>query len=161
MRFIDMMASDIWSSADIDNKVRSLIRSRYSSDDELKASRLARKTNPSEVELEFVAGVDEWIANCLQYGADASADMDLLAKVIDYEQRSFIAKKAHEEALAWNESLLQPTEEVEEEEEILEPEVLLEPLEVPELLALPVPEDEIYELWLARNPQPEEPTTVA
>jgi hypothetical protein len=82
MSFVDMMASDVWSSADIDSKVQALIRSRYSADDELKASRLARKPDQSESDLAFVAGVDTWIADCVQQGNDARADMVLLNEVL-------------------------------------------------------------------------------
>ena len=85
MSFIDKMASDVWSSADIDNKVHALIRSRYSADDELKASRLARKPDPSESDSAFVAGVDAWIAECVQQGNDARADMALLNEVFPME----------------------------------------------------------------------------
>jgi hypothetical protein len=85
MSFVNLMASDVWSSADIDNKVHALIRSRYSADDELKASRLARKPDPSESDSAFVAGVDAWIAECVQQGNDARADMTLLNEVFPME----------------------------------------------------------------------------
>lgn len=85
MSFIDLMASDVWSSGDIDNRVQALIRSRYSENDELKASRLARKPDQSESDLAFVAGVDAWIAECVQQGSDARADMALLAEVLPME----------------------------------------------------------------------------
>jgi hypothetical protein len=86
MSFVDMMANNVWSNADIDNKVRALIRSRYSSDDELKVSRLARKTNASENEVAFVTNVDAWIASCVQEGADARADSLLLSEVMLMEE---------------------------------------------------------------------------
>ena len=85
MSFIEMMASDVWSSADIDNKVQALIRSRYSAQDELKASRLARTPNPSETEAAFVVSVDSWIAECVAEGRAARADMNLLAQVLELE----------------------------------------------------------------------------
>jgi hypothetical protein len=85
MSFVDMMASDVWSSADIDNKVQALIRSRYSAQDELKASRLARTPNPSETDAAFVASVDAWIAECVAEGRAARADMLVLAQVLDME----------------------------------------------------------------------------
>lgn len=85
MSFIEMMASDVWSSADIDNKVQALIRSRYSAQDELKASRLARTPNPSETEAAFVVSVDSWIADCVAEGRAARADMALLAQVLELE----------------------------------------------------------------------------
>ena len=85
MSFVDMMASDVWSSADIDNKVQALIRSRYSAQDELKASRLARTLNPSETDAAFVVSVDAWIAECVAQGRTARADMALLAQVLELE----------------------------------------------------------------------------
>lgn len=81
MSFIDLMASDVWSATDIDNKVQALIRSRYSQNDELKAARLARSGDDAD----FVAAVDGWIAHCVQEGRDARADMALLLQVLDLE----------------------------------------------------------------------------
>ena len=84
MSFIDLMASDAWSAADIDNKVQAMIRSRYSENDELKAARLARSgDNPA-----FVAEVDRWIADCVQQGRQARADMALLSQVFAMEEAS-------------------------------------------------------------------------
>lgn len=83
MSFIDLMANDVWSSSDIDNKVQSLIRSRYNQQDELKASRLARTTNATLADMAFVAEVDAWIAACVQQGRDAYMGMKLLAEVLD------------------------------------------------------------------------------
>lgn len=82
MSFIDLMANDVWSSSDIDNKVQALILSRYSQQDELKASRLARITNATLADKAFVAEVDAWIAACVQQGRDAYKDMKLLAEVL-------------------------------------------------------------------------------
>lgn len=82
MSFIDLMASDVWSSADIDNKVQALIRSRFSAQDELKASRLARTSSPSDSDTAFVASVDAWIAECVLEGRSARADMELLLQVL-------------------------------------------------------------------------------
>ena len=81
MSFVNLMASDVWSSADIDAKVQALIRSRYSENDELKAARLARTGEDPA----FVAAVDAWIAECVQQGRDARADMALLAQVFPLE----------------------------------------------------------------------------
>lgn len=85
MSFVDMMSNDVWSSADIDNKVQALIRSRFSAEDELKAARLARPVNPTAEEQTFVAAVDTWIADCVQQGRQARADMALLLEVFDVE----------------------------------------------------------------------------
>jgi hypothetical protein len=81
MSFIDMYANDVWSGADIDAKVQAMIRSRYSDNDELKAARLARSGDDPD----FVAAVDAWIAECVQEGRDAQADMATLLQVFDVE----------------------------------------------------------------------------
>jgi hypothetical protein len=82
MSFIDLMQNDIWSNTDIDNKVQALIRSKYSQQDELKASRLARTANATEEEISFVAAVDTWVAACVQEGRDARKDMKVLLEVL-------------------------------------------------------------------------------
>jgi hypothetical protein len=82
MIFIDLMQNDIWSNTDIDNKVQALIRSKYSQQDELKASRLARTANATEEEISFVAAVDTWVAACVQEGRDARKDMKVLLEVL-------------------------------------------------------------------------------
>lgn len=81
MSFIDMMANDVWSSADIDAKVQAMIRSRYSDNDELKAARLSRNGDDPT----FVAAVDSWVASCVQEGRQSRDDMALLLQVFDVE----------------------------------------------------------------------------
>jgi hypothetical protein len=81
MSFVDMMANDVWSNADIDAKVQAMIRSRYSENDELKAARLTRSGDGSD----FVAAVDSWISQCVAEGRDARDDMALLLQVFDVE----------------------------------------------------------------------------
>lgn len=85
MSFINLMASDVWSAADIDNRVQSMIRSRFSAQDELKAARLARKPDATEGEAAFVASVDAWIAECIEQGHQARVDMVLLHEVLGLE----------------------------------------------------------------------------
>lgn len=85
MSFVDLMGNDVWSPADIDARVAQLIRSQYSSDDELKAARLARKADQAPEDVAFVEAVDAWIAQCVQEGRDARADMALLAQVFPME----------------------------------------------------------------------------
>lgn len=82
MSFVNLYASDVWSAADIDNKVQALIRSRYSENDELKAARLGRTGEDPG----FVAAVDAWIAQCVEQGRQARADMVLLHEVLVLEQ---------------------------------------------------------------------------
>lgn len=79
--FVNMMANDVWSQADIDNRVQAMIRSRYSENDELKAARLARSGDDPV----FVAAVDGWIAECVQAGRQAKTDMALLLQVFEAE----------------------------------------------------------------------------
>jgi hypothetical protein len=81
MSFVDLMANDVWSGADIDAKVQAMIRSRYSENDELKAARLTRSGDGED----FVAAVDSWIAQCVAEGRDARDDMALLLQVFDVE----------------------------------------------------------------------------
>lgn len=85
MSFVNMMASDVWSSEDIDNKVHALIRYRVSAEDELKAARLARTATRSTDETAFIEYVDSTIATAVQEGRDARADMATLLQVLDVE----------------------------------------------------------------------------
>lgn len=85
MSFVNLMASDVWSDADISNRVQAIIRSRFSAEDELKAARLARKPDASSDDLAFVAAVDEVIAQAVAAGRDARADNALLIAVLGYE----------------------------------------------------------------------------
>lgn len=82
MSFVNLPGNDVWSQADIDNKVQALIRSRFSATDELKAARLARASSPSADELAFVEAVDGWVAECVEAGRQAKQDMALLAQVL-------------------------------------------------------------------------------
>jgi outer membrane protein assembly factor BamA len=86
MSFVDLMANDIWSDTDINNKVQALIRSQYSEQDELKASRLARNSDISANDLLFIANLDAWISSCVNEGRNARSDMQLLLQVISLEQ---------------------------------------------------------------------------
>ena len=85
MSFVDLMANDVWSEADINNNVQALIRSHYTQEDELKAARLSRKSDASEEEKTFVDEVDAVIVAAIQAGRDARADMDLLMQVFPLE----------------------------------------------------------------------------
>jgi hypothetical protein len=86
MSFVDLMQNDIWSSNDIDNKVQALIRSKYSEQDELKASRLARNTSDNENDTLFITNVDNWISSCIDEGRNARSDMQLLLQVFEIEK---------------------------------------------------------------------------
>jgi hypothetical protein len=85
MSFINMMANDVWTDADIDNRVRALIRSKVSAEDELKAARLARAASRSADDTAFIEFVDASIQAAVDEGRAASADMALLRQVFDVE----------------------------------------------------------------------------
>ena len=86
MSFIDLYSNVIWSETDISNKVQALIRSQYSAEDELKASRLARQPKPNKSDLDFIAAVDQAIKNAIDQGRQSRNDNQLLINAIDYEQ---------------------------------------------------------------------------
>ena len=85
MSFIDLMANDVWSEGDINNRVQNLIRSRYTAEDELKAARLSRKGDATPEEQSFVADVDAVIVSSIEAGRAARADMALLQEVFMVE----------------------------------------------------------------------------
>ena len=85
MSFVNLKGSDLWSEADITNRVHALIRSRYSEQDELKAARLSRKTESTEAELAFVNAVDTWIADCIEEGRQARIETVVLAQALQLE----------------------------------------------------------------------------
>ena len=85
MSFVNLRGSDLWSEADITNRVLALIRSRYSEQDELKAARLSRKNGATEAELAFVNAVDTWIADCIEEGRQARIDTNLLTQALQLE----------------------------------------------------------------------------
>lgn len=85
MSFIDLMANDIWSDGDINNRVQNLIRSRYTAEDELKAARLSRNPDATLSELDFVADVDAVIVASINEGRAAREDMALLHEVFAVE----------------------------------------------------------------------------
>lgn len=85
MSFIDLYDNNIWSIEDINNRVKALIRSAISIDDEFKAARLSRKENLTQEERNFTLNVDSIISNCIAEGISARQDNILLEKVLNYE----------------------------------------------------------------------------
>lgn len=83
--FVNMMASDIWSDQDINRRVQSLIRSRFTQEDELKAARLSRQETKTETESAFISSVDDAIDAALTEGHNARVDRDLLNLVLGVE----------------------------------------------------------------------------
>lgn len=85
MSFVNLMANDVWSLVDIDNKVQALIRSKYATTDELKAARFSRKGQRTAPEAAFITGVDTWVASCILEGQQAKLDSALLAATLSFE----------------------------------------------------------------------------
>ena len=85
MSFIDLYSNTIWTETDISNKVQSIIRSQFSAEDELKASRLSRQSKPSASDMEYINMVDSAIQSAIDQGRAARSDNQLLIQVIDYE----------------------------------------------------------------------------
>lgn len=85
MSYVDLMANDVWSLQDIDRRTQALIRSKVTQEDEFKASRLARKVDASQADLDFVAFVDGVIADVLSQATQARADSALLSETLKYE----------------------------------------------------------------------------
>lgn len=85
MSFVDLMANDVWSDLDIDNRVQAIIRGQVTEGDELKAARLSRKAEPTPDDLAYVASVDSAISAAVKEGADARSDMALLSYVMEME----------------------------------------------------------------------------
>ena len=86
MSFVNLMASDIWSDADINIRVQAIIRGRFSAEDEMKAARLTRKPDASVDDLAFVADVDQVIESAINEGQQARIDNKLLIETLKYEQ---------------------------------------------------------------------------
>jgi hypothetical protein len=109
---VDLMASDVWSSLDIANKVQALIRSKVSETDELKAARLARKNPMTEADQAFVTYCDTSIAEALAQGKQAVTDMALLAQVLELERATarlalpVIEPELDEDGLVWNQEVI-------------------------------------------------------
>jgi hypothetical protein len=151
MSFIDLMANDVWSNHDIDNRVQALIRSRYTQQDELKASRLTRTTNTSQEEIAWISDVDTWIATCIQSGRDARQDMNLLLEVflIETAERRLeqplveaIVDEKQEEDLITNQKELDQDLLEREEATLIVSEATIEVMELVRLRN-PIPEEEV------------------
>lgn len=97
--FVNLMASDLWTDADISSRVQALIRAEVSAEDELKAARLSRKAAPSASESAFVGRVDGVIAAAVEQGRQARADMVLLLEVLALEAGTLAMEGADERAL--------------------------------------------------------------
>lgn len=137
MSFIDMLANDIWSEADIKARLHAEIRSEISEFAETELNRALQGAalkmhtlTPSEmvVLMRFKAATDRAAA----LGVAARSDMALLNQVIAYERAASQAAAERNAALVLAET---------------EPETV-----IPELLPEPVEGDEIYAVWRLRNP---------
>lgn len=83
--FVNQLASDVWTDADIQNRVQAIIRAEVSAEDELKAARLHRQGERTDDENDFIVRVDTVISAAVVQGRAARADMALLQDALDYE----------------------------------------------------------------------------
>lgn len=97
--FVNLMASAVWTDADISARVQALIRGAVSAEDELKAARLSRKTAATADDSAFVERVDGVIAAAVEQGREARADMALLREVLALEAGTAPMEGASEQAL--------------------------------------------------------------
>jgi hypothetical protein len=147
MSFVDLMQNDIWSSTDIDNKVQALIRSKYSEQDELKASRLARNTTDDNADdTLFIVNLDAWISSCIDEGRNARSDMQLLLQVFEIEKAAARLKQPE----------VQP--ELDEEGTVINQQQIDDDVKSREeaQVVIDTASEESLELYLQRNPVVEE-----
>ena len=175
MSFVNLLADDVWSGSDIDNRVQALIRSQFTISDELKAARLARKQNPSEGDLAFLAMVDAVISAAVAEGTAAREDMAKLLPVLDFEKNQREAQSAHDRVVSQNAFEREqyeaehtawvteepapvdpPTPEYEAELAAWRAREPQEPVPqpVPELIPDPIQGDPIFQVWSLRHPVP-------
>ena len=83
---VNLMASEVWSDADINMRVQAIIRYQVTQEDEMKAARLDRKPSKDSTDIAFIAGVDAVIASAVAEGRQARTDMTLLDEVLLLEQ---------------------------------------------------------------------------
>lgn len=88
--FINLMASDIWSDADITRRTEAMIRSEFSVEAETILNRKALGMSlgsyqPTQQELADMARYDQVARDAQQAGIDARADMALLLQVLAME----------------------------------------------------------------------------
>ena len=109
---VDLMASDVWSSINISNRVQAIIRSKLSENDELKAARLARKKPMTAEDTAFVEACDKIIVEALAEGKQALTDMLLLAQVLELERATarlalpLLEPELDEDGLVWNQEVI-------------------------------------------------------
>ena len=83
---VNLMASEVWSDADINMRVQAIIRYQVTQEDEMKAARLDRKPSKDSTDIAFIAGVDAVITSAVAEGRQARTDMTLLDQVLRLEQ---------------------------------------------------------------------------
>lgn len=87
---IDLMGNDVFTSHEIDARVVSIIRQKYTLEDEQKIARIAvgalQKTyTPSASEMTLIAAYQVYVEAARAIGAQAAKDNALLADTIAYE----------------------------------------------------------------------------
>jgi hypothetical protein len=105
MSFIDMMASDRWSEADIINRTEAMIAAEFPPHQVAIINRIVTAAAAGMYQLtdEELADVSRYNAVCLaarEAGDAARADMALLSKVLDFEAAQQLVAAAAEEVVA-------------------------------------------------------------
>ena len=83
---VNLMASEVWSDADINMRVQAIIRYQVTQEDEMKAARLDRKPSKDSTDIAFIASVDAVITSAVAEGRQARTGMILLDQVLRLEQ---------------------------------------------------------------------------
>jgi len=102
--FIDLMASDRWTEADIINRTEAMIAAEFSADQVAIINRIVTAAaGMYQLTGEELAEVECYNEVCLaarEAGAAARADMALLARVLEFEEAQQVVAAAGEEVRA-------------------------------------------------------------
>lgn len=90
MRFINLLANDVWSETDIVNRTEAMVRSTFSEQEETILSRklfgfMMGLSVPTADEAELLTRSERVLREAQAAGLEARADMLLLQRVLDYE----------------------------------------------------------------------------
>lgn len=143
-----MLASDVWTEADIKTRLHALIRTEFSAEVEEELSRaimgvsLGQHTLTTDemIKLGKFKALTDRVA---LIGTQSRADWALLSQVMAHEQAMREAQHAYDAAIALQVVAEDATPQVIE---------AADAVIVPALVLPPVEGDAIYEVWLARNP---------
>jgi hypothetical protein len=118
--FINMMANDRWSEADIVNRTEAMIAAEFTPSQVAILNRVATAAALGQYQLteQEMADIGRYNTVCLaarEAGAAARADMELLAQTLDYETAQQTITRADPEVVALY-ALRNPAPVAEEEE---------------------------------------------